>query len=94
MRVRPLFAALEAGECLAVTSTLTLVEVLVQPIRKGNVGLAREYRGILQSSSALKVVPLSAEIAAESARLRATCFSPETKVKILYDNATGILRLV
>jgi predicted nucleic acid-binding protein len=47
------------------------VEVLVQPIRDGNDALAREYREILRSSSALKVAPVSAEIAGEAARLRA-----------------------
>jgi predicted nucleic acid-binding protein len=71
-RVRPLFLALEAGDCLAVTSTVTLVEVLVQPLRNGNEALAQEYREILRSSSALRVAPVSAEIAAEAARLRAT----------------------
>jgi predicted nucleic acid-binding protein len=71
-RVRPLFVALEAGDCSAITSTVTLVEVLVQPIRNGNLALAREYREILRSSSAMKMVPVTAEIAAEAARLRAT----------------------
>jgi predicted nucleic acid-binding protein len=65
--IRPLFVALEAG----VTSTVTLLEVLVQPIRNGNEVLAREYRAILRSSSALTVAPVSSEIAEEAARLRA-----------------------
>jgi predicted nucleic acid-binding protein len=68
--VRPLFVSLENGDCAAVTSTVTLLQVLVQPIRNGNLALAQEYREIFQSS-AMKMAPVSAEIAAEAARIRA-----------------------
>jgi predicted nucleic acid-binding protein len=65
------FEALERGEMNAVTSVLTLVEVLVQPIRRRNSGLAGQYRQILLSSDHLQVAPVSLDIAEEAARLRA-----------------------
>ena len=38
--IRPFFEALDAGEFLAITSTLTIIEVLVHPYRAGDVALA------------------------------------------------------
>lgn len=68
--VRPFFEALERGEIHAV-SVLTLVEVLVHPIRRRNPELAGQYRQILLSSDHLLVAPVSLDIAEEAARLRA-----------------------
>jgi hypothetical protein len=45
--VRAFFGALSRGEFQVVTSTLTLTEVLVHPLRSGNVELAGQYRDIL-----------------------------------------------
>ena len=56
---------------LAVTSTLTLTEVLVHPFRSGNVELAGQYRDILLDQENLITVPISLEIAEVAAQLRA-----------------------
>ncbi|MDJ0540525.1 MAG: PIN domain-containing protein [Microcystis sp. M53603_WE2] len=56
---------------LAVTSTLTLSEVLVHPLRSGNVELAGQYRDILLDQENLITVPISLEIAEVAAQLRA-----------------------
>ena len=56
---------------LAVTSTLTLTEVLVYPLRSGNVELAGQYRDILLDQENLITVPISVEIAEVAAQLRA-----------------------
>jgi predicted nucleic acid-binding protein len=69
--VEPFFAAVERGEVEVVTSTLTLTEVLVHPYRHGNQTLAREYSEILLHARNLTTLPVSPEIAAEAARLRA-----------------------
>ena len=69
--VDPFFEALEVGEVYAVTSVLTLVEVLVHPIRRRNPELAGQYRQILLSSDHLRMAPVSLDIAEEAARLRA-----------------------
>lgn len=68
---RGIFAAVEQGDVQVVTSTLTLTEVLVHPYRYGNQALAREYSDILLHARNVRTIPVSPEIAATAARLRA-----------------------
>jgi predicted nucleic acid-binding protein len=70
--VRAFFRAISRGEFQAVTSTLTLTEVLVHPLRSGNVDLANQYRDILLDQENLTIVPVSVEISEVAAHLRAT----------------------
>jgi predicted nucleic acid-binding protein len=69
--VRAFFGALSRGVFQVVTSTLTLTEVLVHPLRSGNVELAGQYRDILLDQENLITVPISLEIAEVAAQLRA-----------------------
>ena len=69
--LRPFFESLDRGNFIAVTSTVTLLEVLVHPIRSGNDHLAHEYRDILLNSANLRTVEISSSIAEAAARLRA-----------------------
>ena len=69
--VAPFFAGLDRGDFRAVTSTITLTEVLVHPLRQGNHGLAAKYFHILTTSRNLAVLPVSDVIASEAAGLRA-----------------------
>jgi predicted nucleic acid-binding protein len=55
-----------------VTSTVTLVEVLVHPLRQGNTILAQEYREILLNQESLTLVELTPDIAETAAQLRAS----------------------
>ncbi|MGV2388092.1 MAG UNVERIFIED_CONTAM: PIN domain-containing protein [Microcystis novacekii LVE1205-3] len=50
---------------------MTLTEVLVHPLRSGNVELACQYRDILLDQDNLITVPISVEIAEVAAQLRA-----------------------
>ena len=70
--VRRFFAAVDAGDIQAVTSTVTLLEVSVQPLRRGAVELARRYRDILLNSPGLSCLEVSSDVAEDAARLRAT----------------------
>jgi predicted nucleic acid-binding protein len=70
--VRSFFQAIDRGEFQAVTSTLTLTEVLVHPIRSNNLELAGQYRDIILESDNLLTIPISVEISEIAARLRAT----------------------
>ena len=70
--VRAFFQAMSQDEFQVVTSTLTLTEVLVHPLRAGNVELARQYRDILFDQENLTVLPVSSTIAEVAAQLRAT----------------------
>jgi predicted nucleic acid-binding protein len=70
-QVRPFFDAVDQGHFRVVTSILTLVEVLIHPLRLGNSQLANEYRRILLHANNVETVPVTALIAEEAARLRA-----------------------
>lgn len=67
----PFFEALGHGEFQAVTSTVTLLEVLVHPLRNDNPELAKQYREILLNSANLTVLAVSRDIAEEAAQIRA-----------------------
>ena len=70
-KLRPFFAAAGRGDFRLATSFITLVEVLVQPLRNGREDLANAYRDILLRSPALRVIPFDQQAAEEAARLRA-----------------------
>ena len=69
--VQPFFEAMDRGDFSAVTSTLTLCEVLAQPFRQGAAALVEEYRSILLNAAHLTTVDVTPEIAEAAARLRA-----------------------
>ncbi|MCA9100991.1 MAG: PIN domain-containing protein [Planctomycetales bacterium] len=71
-RLAPFFDAVQAGSVRVVTSTITLLEVLVHPLRHGNEGLAHQYNDILLSSPHIKTVSLTPETAQLAAELRAS----------------------
>ncbi|MBA4368014.1 MAG: PIN domain nuclease [Desulfobacterium sp.] len=68
--VRLFFEAMDRGSFLVVTSTVTLLEVLVHPLRCNNRELATEYRDILLNSK-LMTLEVSNVIAEQAAQLRA-----------------------
>src|ERR1700681_1066947 len=69
--VRPFFEAVDRGEFRVVTSIVTLTEVLVHPMRRGDQKLADQYRRILLHASHVTAEPVSEIIADEAAQLRA-----------------------
>ncbi len=70
-KIKPFFEAAERNEFRIVTSFVTLIEVLVHPLREGRPELAQEYRSILLQTPALTAIPLDEGIAEEAAGLRA-----------------------
>ncbi|MCI5188890.1 MAG: type II toxin-antitoxin system VapC family toxin [Candidatus Electrothrix sp. AS4_5] len=68
--VEPFFEQLDRGAVQVVTSVITLTEVLVKPLRDGDVQLAEQYRDILLNVDGLTTVEASAAIAEQAARLR------------------------
>ena len=70
--VRGFFQGISTGEFQVVTSILTLTEVMVYPLRAGNIELAQQYREILFYEENLTTVSVSPVIAELSAQLRAT----------------------
>jgi predicted nucleic acid-binding protein len=67
----PLFETIQAGELLAVTSTLTLLETLVVPYRQDDLTLADRYEAILTAGEGLTLVPIDLQLLRSAARIRA-----------------------
>jgi len=65
------FEAVDRGDFKVITSTITLLEVLVQPFRHNNITLAEEYRSILLNSANVTTVGISESVAEQAASLRA-----------------------
>ena len=70
--VEPIFQAIDAGAVQAMTSVLTLLEVLVKPLEANAVTLADDFRAALAASANLRVVDVDRSVAEQSARIRAT----------------------
>lgn len=67
--VRPLFELVAAGGIRAISSFVTLLEVLVKPIADGQADLARQYRQILLESGDFTLFPLDEAVAEKGAEL-------------------------
>lgn len=66
-----IFESIETGRNLGICSTLSLLEVLVQPYRKNNDELVNQFYALLTTYPHLVWIGLSVEIADLGARLRA-----------------------
>jgi predicted nucleic acid-binding protein len=67
-----LFNAVEKGMVRAVTSVITLLEVLVKPISEGNLMAAEEYSTLLRTFPNLKLRIIDDAVASRAASLRAS----------------------
>ena len=68
--LRPLFEEADRGRPL-ITSTLTLLEVLIVPVRAGNTSLADHYDAVLTESQGIRMVDITLDQLRRAARLRA-----------------------
>lgn len=66
-----IFALIDNQEIIAITSTITLLEVLVKPLRNNRIDLVDKYTEILTSAKGLDICDLNVEVAKEAATLRA-----------------------
>jgi predicted nucleic acid-binding protein len=69
--VREAFERLANGEFAGVTSVITLGEVLVQPLARGNTVLQQRYRDVLLRSGGFEIRPIDTAAAERAADLRA-----------------------
>jgi len=69
--MREIIRRIDAGEIEAVSSVVTLTEVLTHPLRFKNVLLAQRYRDVLYRSRNFRLLPIDAAIAEVAANLRA-----------------------
>jgi predicted nucleic acid-binding protein len=70
-RMDVVFEAIEERPIEAVSSVITLTEVLTHPIQLGNTRLVQEYRDILLNSREFRLIPITSRIAESAADLRA-----------------------
>ncbi len=67
--LKPLWAAVSAGAVHVVTSELTLMEVLVGPIRRGDTKLEADYEEFLQFPG-IRMIAMTPAVLRAAARLR------------------------
>ena len=65
------FQAVKSGTLRACTATLTLAETLVVPYRKKNERLLAKFETLLTQTPDLTLLPLTLDIARETAKIRA-----------------------
>ena len=70
--IDPLFREADDGTRKLVTSALTLLEVLVVPLRTGNRSVADRYEALLTHSRGIRLVDLTRDQLRAAAQLRAT----------------------
>ena len=75
--LEPVFQAVKSGSLRACTATLTLAETLVVPYRKNDLVLLEKIETLLTKTSDLTILPLTPDIARETAKIRAA-FSIKT----------------
>jgi len=68
---RLLFGSIESGTIKAVTSIITLLEILVRPKKEKNEHLVKEYKFLLQTFPNLQIVSLDEKIVDIASSLRA-----------------------
>jgi predicted nucleic acid-binding protein len=69
--VKPVFLEIDAGHIDAITSTITLLEVLVLPFRTNNQALVEKYRSLILYSEHLTTYEVFHEVSVLSSKLRA-----------------------
>lgn len=69
--VRDIFCLVDEGKIKAFSSYLTLLEVLVRPLRQQRLDLVNKYKEILSTAKGFTLFPINGEIAEQGARIRA-----------------------
>lgn len=70
-KMNAIIEAIEDNPIEAISSVITLTEVLTHPLRLGQARLVQEYRDILLNSKEFRLLPITPRIAESAADLRA-----------------------
>lgn len=87
--LRPLFSEISSGGLIGFTSTISLLEVMVLPLRRGNIALAEKYKEIMLYSDNFTVYEISNDISELAARIRAKY---EIRTPDALQIATGVFK--
>lgn len=71
-KAKGILAQVENGEISAVASTVSLTEILVKPIREGNISLEKQYKLLFTHFPNLSIIAIDNTIAERAAFLRGT----------------------
>ena len=82
------FEAMQLNQIRVATSTVTVLETLVHPIREKDTKAIRMYRSLFFNTRGLRTIDVSQQIAQEAARLRA--FYPRLETPDAIHMATAI----
>lgn len=66
-----IFKANDDGNFTFITSSITLLEVLVKPLRENKPELAEEYKNILTKASGIEILEITNTLSIKAAELRA-----------------------
>jgi len=66
-----LFQLNDNGEFAFITTSVTLLEVLVKPLKDEKTGIAQQYRDILTTAPGIEILDITTQIAERAAQLRA-----------------------
>ena len=69
--LEPIFDRVDSGVLRALSSFITLIEVLTKPLEVGEVGLAEEYCNRLLGSAGFSLFPVEETVSERAAHLRA-----------------------
>ncbi len=69
--LKSIFYYIEGGFAKGITSIITLLEILVKPIKDQNIKAIKDYKFLLNNFPNLKMVNIDPEIAEKGAELRA-----------------------
>jgi predicted nucleic acid-binding protein len=70
-RMRPIIQMIDEGTIAGLSSVVTLLEVLTQPIKTGDRVIEEAYRDILLSSRNFTLIPINVPVAERASELRA-----------------------
>ena len=70
-KMQTVVSAITNGSIAAYSSTMTLTEVLVQPLKVNNSALVEEYEDVLLNSPNFSLMPIDVTVSRAAARLRA-----------------------
>jgi predicted nucleic acid-binding protein len=71
-KLNDVFGQNSSGEFVFLTSAITLLEVLVKPLREGKTELAVQYKNILMEAGGVQIIDVSSLVAIKAAELRAS----------------------
>lgn len=70
-QIRALLSAMDNAEIVALTSELTVAEVLVKPLKDKNETVQQAYKTFLTPTPVLQLAPVTRDVLEEAARVRA-----------------------